>query len=272
MNCKNCHTKLETSDDYCKSCGGKVIRKRLTFKNLFEHLSETFFNYDNKLLRTIIALFKRPEEVILGYINGVRKKYVNPVSMFGLALTISGIYILIVNKYFPEMLDFSSFTIEGQEEFQKRNMTFVQEYQSVIMMLYVPIYALMARVVFLGLKKLNYTELLVVFMYIQAQISIVSSVVVIALGICGLASSIVGMLVIPLMIIYSAYCLKRIYGLSLLEIIVRTMLFGAVLIATFILVTIVVFIIMFLTGDLEQMVETQRAARQASEAIKDTLN
>ena len=272
MNCKNCHTELDTRDDYCKSCGGKVIRKRLTFKNLFEHLSETFFNYDNKLLRTIIQLFKKPEDVIVGYINGVRKKYVNPVSMFGLALTISGIYILVVNKYFPEMMDFSSLTIKGQEEFQKKNMSFIQEYQSVIMMLYVPIYALMARVAFLGLKKFNYTELLVVFMYIQAQISIVSAVVVIALGVCGLTSNIVGMLLIPLMILYSAYCLKRIYNLSLLEIIVRTMLFGAVLIATFILITIIVLVIMYFTGDLEQMVEAQRAARQTREVIKDTIN
>ena len=52
MNCKNCHTELHDHDDYCPNCGARVIRNRLTFKNLFEHISETFFNYDNKLLRT----------------------------------------------------------------------------------------------------------------------------------------------------------------------------------------------------------------------------
>ena len=83
MNCKNCHTELSEHDDYCRNCGARIIRNRLTFRNLFEHLSETFFNYDNKLLRTLIDLIKKPEDVIVGYINGVRKKYVNPISMFG---------------------------------------------------------------------------------------------------------------------------------------------------------------------------------------------
>ncbi|WP_299362832.1 DUF3667 domain-containing protein [Winogradskyella sp.] len=264
MNCKNCHTELHEHDDYCRNCGAKVIRKRLTLKNLFEHLSETFFNYDNKLLRTVIQLFKEPEDVIVSYINGVRKKYVNPISLFGLALTLSGLYILILNKYFPEVFDFSSLTVKGQEEFQKKNMIFVQEYQSIIMMLYVPLYALMAKVVFFGKKQFNYTELLVVFMYIQAQISIVSSIAIILLGVLGLANSIVGMLTIPLMILYAAYCLKRIYKLSLLDIIVRTILFGAVLFVVFIILTILLMVVMYFNGDLEQMIEAQRAAKEAA--------
>ncbi len=98
MNCKNCNTELSEQDQYCKSCGGKVIRKRLTLKNLFEHLSETFFNYDNKLLRTIVTLFKQPTVVTDNYINGVRKRYVDPISFFGLALTLSGLSTFIIKK------------------------------------------------------------------------------------------------------------------------------------------------------------------------------
>ena len=83
MECKNCSNQLSTNSDFCNSCGAKVIRNRLTLKNIFEHIIETFFNYDNKLLRTFIDLFKKPEKVIDGYINGVRKRYVNPISYFG---------------------------------------------------------------------------------------------------------------------------------------------------------------------------------------------
>ena len=68
MNCKNCDTLLKEQDDFCNSCGAKVIRNRLTVRNLFEHFSETFFNYDNKLLRTFTTLFTKPEVVIEGYI------------------------------------------------------------------------------------------------------------------------------------------------------------------------------------------------------------
>lgn len=266
MNCKNCHTKLEAQDEYCKSCGGKVIRKRLSFKNLFEHISETFFNYDNKLLRTVIDLFKKPEHVIGGYIDGTRKKYVNVISYFALAITISGAYMFIIKKYFPEVMDFSYMTAPGQEEFQRKNMAFVQEYQSIVMMLYVPIYALMARVVFFNIKKYNYTELLVVFLYIQAQTSIVSAIVVITLAFIGLNTNILGIAIIPLMIIYSAYCLKRLYELSLLDIIVRTLLFFGVLCITLFIITLVVLGIMYFTGDLQEMIEAQRAAAEAAKA------
>lgn len=261
MNCKNCHTALTPESDYCNSCGGKIIRQRLTIRNLFEHLSETFFNYDNKLLRTTIDLFKKPEVVIGGYIDGVRKKYVNPVSLFGLALTISGIYILILNKFFPEAMDFSAFTLEGQEEMQKRNMSFVQEYQSVFMMLYVPLYALMARLAFIGIKKYNYTELLVVFIYIQAQISIVASISIILVAFLGVKHGIISMVLIPLMILYSAYCLKRLYNLSLSSIILRTLFFLVILFVVFFLLGIIMAIIMYLNGDFQLMVEAQRAAQ-----------
>lgn len=252
MNCKNCQTELDQNDEYCKNCGGKVIRNRLTFSNLFSHFTETFLNYDNTLLQTFINLFKKPEDVIDSYINGTRKKYFNVINYFALAITISGFYIFIVNKYFPDALDFSSISAPGQEEFQKKNIAFISEYQSVLMMLYVPLYALIARIVFFNLKKYNYTELLVIFMYIQAQISIASSIIVISCGLLGLASSLVGMLMLPLMIIYSAFCLKRLYGINLLDIIVRTLLFFLVLGVTMVIITIVAFGIMYFTGDLQE--------------------
>ena len=264
MNCKNCNTELHENDDYCANCGARVIRNRLTFRNLFEHLSETFFNYDNKLLRTILDLFKKPEDVIEGYIDGVRKKYVNPISMFGLALTISGLYIIIVNRFFPEIIDFSSITIEGQEELQRKNMQFIEEYQSLVMMLYVPIYAFMAQLVFFDKKRFNYTELSVVFIYIQAQISIVTSILMISIGILGLASSAVGMGMIPLMILYSAYVLKRIYKMSAFDIVVRTLLFLVVLAITLVIFTILFLIAMYFSGGLEEIIEAQKVAREAS--------
>ncbi|MCA0133851.1 DUF3667 domain-containing protein [Winogradskyella alexanderae] len=264
MLCKNCHTELNEHDDYCRNCGARVIRNRLTFRNLFEHLSETFFNYDNKLLRTVIDLFKKPEDVIVGYINGVRKKYVNPISLFGLALTITGIYMIIINKFFPEMIDFSNLAVEGQEEFQRRNTQFVQEYQSIIVMLYVPIYALMAKLVFFDKKRFNYTELLVVFMYIQAQISIVSAVLTIIIGIIGYSSSIVGMFMLLLMILYSAFALKRIYKLSFFDIVVRTLLFLVVLAITFVIFTVLLLVFMYFNGELQEMIQAQKAASETA--------
>jgi hypothetical protein len=260
MNCKNCQTELVEGADYCHACGAKIIRKRLTFRNLFEHFSETFFNYDNKLLRTFIDLFMRPEEVLGLYINGVRKRYVNPVSYFGLAITITGIYLLVMNKYFPDMMDYSSLAIEGQEEIQKKSTQLVFEYQTLVMMLYIPIYALLARVTFIGLKKYNYTELLIVFLYLQAQISLVSATVLPIVAAMGYSSPLIGMLSLPVMIIYNYYCLKRLYQLDIPQMLLRTFFFFALFFIGFIIFTIIMGIIMYLNGDFEQLIEAQKQA------------
>ncbi len=264
MNCKNCHTNLVSESEFCYTCGGKVIHNRLTFRNLFEHISETFFNYDNKLWRTFIDLFVRPEAVIEPYINGVRKRYVNPISYFGLALTLTGLYTLIINKYFPETFDFSIITAPGQEEFQRKNMNFVQEYQSLVMMFYIPIYALIARISFIGLKKFNYTELLVIFMFTQAQISIASALVTLITAFFGVTMGAVSLISLPLMILYNAFCLKRIYNLNFSGILLRTLLFMVVLGITFVILGIVMAVIMFINGDFEKMIEAQKAAREVA--------
>lgn len=91
MNCKNCNTSLTLESDFYNCCGAKVIRNRLTIKNLFEHLIETYLNYDNKFLQTFIGLIKCPENVIGSYVFGVRKKYINPLSFLAISLTLSGI-------------------------------------------------------------------------------------------------------------------------------------------------------------------------------------
>lgn len=261
MNCKNCKSQLSPNSDYCHVCGGKVIRNRLTMRNLFEHVSETFFNYDNKLLRTFINLFSKPEDVIGSYIDGVRKKYVNPVSYFGLALTLTGLYALIINKFFPETLDYSIFTMPGQEEMQKKNISFVQEYMSVFMMLYVPLYALMALITFIGIKKFNYTELLVVFLYIQAQLSISTAFITVFTALFGVTQGIVSLTLTPLMIIYTAFCLKRLYNLNTANILLRSLLFIVVLGVAFIIISIFFAIMMFINGDMQQMIEAQRAVK-----------
>ena len=268
MACKNCHTSLSVESDFCNICGGKVIRNRLTVKNLFQHFSETFFNYDNKLLQTFINLFKKPEDVIGSYINGTRKKYVNVISYFAIAISVSGLYLLILNKFFPETIDFSIFAAPGQEEFNKNNVSFVQEYMSLFMMLYVPLYALMARMTFVGIKKFNFTELLVVFLYLQAQMSIVTAIASVIFSSIGINQGIMSIIFIPLMILYSAFCLKRLYNLNFQHIFLRTLWFLVILVITFFVIGIIISIIMYSNGSFQEMIEAQRAASEAAKQIQ----
>lgn len=263
MNCKNCRAELPEISDYCYSCGGRVIRNRLTLRNLFTHFSETYFNYDNKILQTFLDLFRKPEAVIGSYIDGTRKKYVDVISYFAIAITLSGLQLFILNKFFPEGMDMSEWTTKGAEEFQRKNMSFVQEYQSIIMMLYVPLYALISKIVFYNKKKFNYTEQLVIYLYIQAQISIASAIISIVLVMAGINFGTLAMFMIPGMIAYSAYCLKRLYNLSIAELVLKILIFLIILCIAAIIIILAFTLILYLSGDLEAMIATQKAAQSA---------
>jgi len=241
MKCKNCHTPFSDETDYCPSCGGKVIRNRLTIKALFAHFSEQFLNYDNKFLKTFLHLFTKPEKVIDGYINGTRKKYVNVISYFAIAITLSGLQMFIINKFFPDILDFSSMEDKNQAKGLKKIMDYSTEYQGIIMMINVPIYAFFAKITFFNIKKYNYTEHLVIFMFISAQLSIFGAVLMLLSAITGISIMIVSQIVTLLYLIYSAYCLKRLYKLDVGEIILKTLFF--IVIST--ILTIILILLFF---------------------------
>jgi len=263
MKCKNCHTDLINSSDYCNTCGAKVIRNRLTIRALFSHFSEEFLNYDNKFFQTIITLFKKPEDVITGYISGTRKKHVNVISFFAIAITFSGFQIYFLNKYLPQVSDLNPAETVEQIQIQLNNRVFgfIKEYQAVIMMLYIPIFALMAKLVFYKKKKFNYTELIVVFMYLQSQASIVSALVVIILIPLGLQVEMVGYIVLPLQIIYFTYCLKRLYCLSAKDMFLRFLIFILVFFVFAVIGIVIMTLVLYKIGVAQDLIEAQRAIK-----------
>ena len=250
MICKNCHTTLNEQDEYCRNCGAKIIRKRLSFKNLFEHLSETFFNYDNKLLRTFIQLFKAPEDVIVGYINGVRKKYINPISFFGLSLTLSGLSIFIIKKFYIQYLDFSGI-FEGMQASQniaQATSGSALEYNSLIYSGFVPLFALISWVVFLE-KKYNFTEHIIIYLYSMSLMSVLmvfaaQAVLIIAPNTYLLFS----ILLWPLMFLYHCHILRRIFKLSFATLLLKSLIFFAIFFIAYIVISILLFIVMVVTG------------------------
>lgn len=259
MNCKNCDTILHSESDFCQNCGGKVIRNRLTFRNLFEHISETFFNYDNKLLRTITHLFKNPEAVIGGYINGVRKRYVNPISFFGLALTLVGLEWLFLKEFFPESLNLSALAVNNNGTLLEKVFRFTQDYSSLVMMFSVPLYAVISRTVFFDKKKYNYVEHIVAFTYMMAFLSIVSAIVNVVGSFFGVHIGQIALINLPLQIIYISYCFKKLYSISALEISARAFLSFFVYMVLYILIVLIVLLVIFTTQGKEGLIETLKA-------------
>ena len=158
MECKNCAVSLRTDYSYCPACGAKVIRNRITAKSLFYDFTERFFNLDNTFLTTFRDMFRRPEIVIDGYIKGVRKKYLNPISYITIALTVTGIMVFFIKKSFPEGMDFDLFnTGVYSKESSKKLTNFMTTYYTFLFLLYIPILASCSWLSFRH-KKYNFTE------------------------------------------------------------------------------------------------------------------
>jgi hypothetical protein len=262
MTCKNCQTELEVKDNFCKNCGGKIIRNRLTIRNIFEQFSEHFLNYDNKFLQTFICLFTKPEDVIGGYIDGVRKKYVNVISYFAIALTISGLQLVILDKFFPEAMDMSALTVQGSGQDSNEMMSFIREYQSLLMMVNVPAYAFISYIVFYTLKKYNYTEHLVIFMYALSQLTIIGVLITVTSAISGLSIAHASLILMPVQFIYSLFCLQKLYKLSIKGMILRTLLFFLITLIIFVFFTIISIAIAYFDGSLMKQIEAQKAAKE----------
>lgn len=253
MECKNCHTELIASSEFCHSCGGKIIRKRLTFKNLFEHLSETFFNYDNKLLRTLVDLFKKPEMVIGGYIDGVRKKYVNPISFFGLALTLSGLLLFLIKKFYKDAIFPKDILSEAKNDVALQKMTstisdFTLEYSSLLFSVLIPLAAVIGIIVFFN-KKYNFTEHIVIYLYSLSLYSLLGSF----LGLFVLLISPdqyvnLAFFLYAFVIIYNMYALKRIFKLSAKQLVIKTLFFFVIAFIMYVGISIIAAIVFFTTG------------------------
>ncbi|WP_027064647.1 MULTISPECIES: DUF3667 domain-containing protein [Maribacter] len=181
MDCKNCQNNLRTDYSYCPDCGAKVIRNRLTVKNLWYDATERFFNIDNTFLITFKHLFTKPDEVIGGYINGVRKKYLNPISYFTIAITLGGLFVYVYTEFFPKALDFDFLYQSGDsmteaekmgQNFQKQWNTYLFKYQSLAYIAMLPFLALISRLVFINKKQFNLSEHFVINIYAYSQMSI----------------------------------------------------------------------------------------------------
>lgn len=79
-NCPNClHTPVGR---YCPACGQRQLaREHYSLRHLFSELLGNLFQWDNKLLRTLVLALRKPGELSALHIAGVRTRYTSPVTL-----------------------------------------------------------------------------------------------------------------------------------------------------------------------------------------------
>jgi len=272
MNCKNCNADLPQDARFCLQCGGRVVDQSLTFGYLATEASERFFNFENNFLwRTFKDMFRKPEMVIDGFIDGVRKRHMNVFNYLALAITLSGLQIFLMQKFFTTNMDLSWMLPEDNP--MNGNLGFMDvflEYQSALYIIFIPIYAIFAWLTFLNLKKYSYLKHVVITTYSQAHLSIfmvIPTIVCLMLGFNFF--KFVYFFSFPFMILYSAYVYKRLYKFSVRRIIWKTIWFLIITGGIYIIFNIIVWVILFATGavDLQKMMDAQKAQQEATSYI-----
>jgi hypothetical protein len=82
--CPTCKALVPTP--FCPTCGEHPLQAReLTLRGLAEQIFEAFTNIDGRLIRSLRALVFRPGALTVAFLNGRRKPYIGPVTLFLIA-------------------------------------------------------------------------------------------------------------------------------------------------------------------------------------------
>jgi len=251
MECKNCKTSLTSEQKFCSECGAKIINNRLTIKHISQEFSAQFLNYDNKFLKTFLHLYTKPDAVINGYINGTRKKYINVIQYLAISLTLLGLQLFIFNKFYPDFFNamytdsqnlFAMYPEEKREEMEKfmtSYYSFINEYQSLIYVIGIPVTAFVTRLTFLKEKLYNFTEHIVLNTYITAQYVVTSFFAYLIFAILNLNLSVLVSISLLLYMIYYGFVFYKTHKLSVATIILRFFLSIAIICTLFLLIFII---------------------------------
>lgn len=253
MSCKNCDFKLDQSNQFCSNCGAPVITKRITFKQIIHEFSERYFSFDNKFLQTFIVLFRSPQLVINGFVEGLRTRYVNPVTYAIIAVTVSGFSVHLIKKgYYGDIISKAVAQTQTNEKVpfdMKAYMEGVFDYQNIIFFLSIPLLGIISKIVFYDVKKFNIAEHSLIYTYTYSQFTIVSFLLSILLVlIFGFEYDVYTIMIFPLMIAYHGYALKKVFDLSVSQTVLKLFLFlalmGVLMIVFLVIMTIGMFIYM----------------------------
>ena len=258
MKCRNCNSPLDSTVNYCSVCGAKVIKRRLSLKNIWNDINAQFFNLDNKLFKTFGHLFVKPELVINGFISGTRKRYIGVIQYFAIALTLVGLQVFLMNLFFADNINADSSFFDGLNKarinednpFKHITANEFNKYLSVFYTLSIPISAIAtwAGYTSAGNRLFNFTEHIVLNLYYSAETIIISAVVTIILLCFGLDYMLLSLLTGGFTLFYFLYVLKRVFDTTWLQtcayFLLTMIAFGVI----FIIMLLVLFILGFVYG------------------------
>lgn len=174
LSCKNCGTIY--TESFCNQCGQKTPH-RYTVAHVFHELVHTFTHADKGIFSFAWNIIRKPGIIALDFVEGRRKRHFN---IFQYLLIIVGITTFLISKtHFMEnsMKDINSLAgtkVSGRVAvFQSEMVHSLQKYFNIVQLSLVPVYAFFSWL-FLGKKKFNYAENIVLLTSVTAQTNTIS--------------------------------------------------------------------------------------------------
>lgn len=177
--CLNCQQPVIDDGRFCHHCGAKIVRRRLTLWVFVAQISQTVFNTDSSIWRTVGHLCYAPGRVCRGYIEGVRKRYLRPGAYLLFVAGLYGLTILVSDgeiRYFHEdfALGFTSYDDDTglSEEERARGL---RPLALTFILLSIPILSLISRLIYRR-AGFNLAEHLVINAYYMGQLLLLNLV------------------------------------------------------------------------------------------------
>jgi hypothetical protein len=253
MICINCEHGNAPESSFCDQCAAPLIVKRLTVSAFFKDFFERYLSFDNKFLHTFKALIFTPEAVVNGYKNGLRIRYVNPITFLVIAVTLSSIQVyLLKNGYIIFALD----APDAENPFDMKAFNdWIFDHQNLVMFLTIPLLAFVSKIVFLQRTDYNFAEHNLIYFYTYSVVTIFLLVCIMPIFLIVDSDFMYYSLVSFLFLFaYHTYALKRIFALSVKQIVHKTLLFIPVIVLLYLILIIIGVIIfaayMFATGQI----------------------
>lgn len=123
------------------------------------------------------------------------------------------------------------------------------EFQGFLLLLTIPFLAMVARITFWGKRYFNFTEQLVFYLYTYGHSVIVTtpfSILVVFLFPAGFIY--IGLISLPLMYLYNAYCYKRCFKMDNMAIATKTLISVFVMIGLTLAIGIILVILGIIVG------------------------
>jgi hypothetical protein len=168
-NCKNCNEII--TGNYCNHCGQKKY-KRIDKKYVIDEVQYALLHANKGLLYSVKMILRNPGKTAKEFIEGNRVNHYKPLL---LSFLLSGVATFISFKILDLMKIMKAYNTQNgvNAKYMGDLMTTISSYNSIIMVLMIPLFALTTKVAF---KKWghNYYEHVIINAYIFSYYTLIS--------------------------------------------------------------------------------------------------